>query len=572
MARPKRTPKPAAPEEPALDAVDPALLDDSAIQAELNALLPLADRDALADPLTLGMHLDPRVVSRPHLRVISEAIAGLSKGDGSRVLITTPPQVGKTNLAIWGIFWWLANNPADRVIIGSYGSLLATKRGRSIRKLVETYGYRYSLYLDRGLGAANDWKLTTGGGVRSAGIGAGITGEPADCALIDDPVKGRVEADSPTIREKAWSWWSGDLQSRLAPGAPVLLVMTRWHPSDLAGRLLEDEGTIEEGGRWKVVHMPALAVPESKAHGVPPDGLGRVPGEPLSHPRIATSARDQLLRHWEDKRRASTSRDWGALYQCDPKPVEGALIDRKILRERRIRPEDIETVAIKHAVAVDPSGGGRDTAGIVAGYLGADRRVYITHDKSKRMAVEEWSEAACLLAHETQADKIIIEVNYGAGMATRVVRAAWADLVRRGQIPEGTLPPALLTVNARKGKVLRAEPIAQQIILDSVRFADVMPELEEEWATWLPTSSDSPGRIDASAYLVYALLPIAGMQAMAGTIASAAHVSRQEAVHTGTSGMPIIPRHQGPLGGRGGAKVLQFPNRTGGGGGVYWPE
>lgn len=538
--------------------VDPSILDDAALQAELSALLPLADRDALSDPLTLAMHLDRRVVTRPHLRVISEALAGLSPTGGDRVLITTPPQIGKTELAKWGVFWWLAQHPVSRVIIGSYGTLLATKRGRSIRKLVQTYGERYGLRLETGTGAANDWMLTSGGGCRSAGVGAGITGEPASFALLDDLVKGRVEADSPTMREKTWNWWSGDLTSRLAPGAPVLLVMTRWHPDDIAGRLLADEGTIEEGGRWKVVSMPALAVPEDVQHGVYPDGLGRKPGEPLSHPRIKTTARAELVHHWEDKKRSSTSRDWGALYQCNPRPVEGALIDRKILMERRdLRPE---AVPIKHAVAIDPSGGGRDTAGIVAGFLGSDRRVYITHDLSKSMPVEEWTEIACQLAYDTDADKIIVETNYGAGMARRVIRAAWKDLVDRDNISAAALPPSLFEVNARKGKVLRAEPIAQQIILDNVRFANVMPELEEEWATWLPTSSDSPGRIDASAYLVYALLPIAGMQAMAGTMSSPAHVSRRLAVGAGASGMPIIPRASSGTG-----KVVAFdPSRRAG--------
>lgn len=521
-------------------AMDPAMLDDVALKAELDALLPLADRDALSDPLTLAMHLDPRMVSRPHLRIISDALAGLSPDGGDRILITTPPQVGKTQLAIWGIFWWLARNPTSRVIIGSYGTLLATKRGRAIRKIVQQHGHRYGLELETGTGAANDWMLTTSGGVRSAGIGAGITGEPGHFALIDDPVKGRVEADSPAIREKTWNWWSGDLTSRLAPGAPVLLVMTRWSDDDIAARLLAEEGLIEEGGRWRVVCMPAIAVAEDREHGVFPDGLGRAPGEPLSHPRIPTSDRARLLRHWEDKKRSSTPRDWGALYMGNPRPVEGALIDRDILRKRRHYSPD--ATPIKHAVAVDPSGGGRDTAGIVAGWLGNDRKVYLTHDLSGRMPTERWAEQACLLAYSTQADRMYVETNYGADMALRVVRAAWKDLIDRGEIPVGTLPPSVMPVHARKGKVLRAEPIAQQIVLDNVRFASPMPELEEEWATWMPTSTTSPGRIDASVHLIVGLLPIAGIQAIAGTVASPVGVSRRLAAGHGDSGMPVIPR------------------------------
>lgn len=542
-------PEPDEPDEPDEPGVEPHGLEDAALQAELSALLPLADKDALVDPLTLAMHLDARMVSRPHLRVIAQAIAGLSQDGGDRVLITTPPQVGKTQIAaIWGIYWWLCHNPRARVIIGSYGTLLATKRGRAVRKLVQQHGYRYGLELEQGSGAANDWHLKSGGGVRSAGVGAGITGEPGNLALIDDPVKGRVEADSPTQREKVWSWWSGDLQSRLAPGAPVLLVMTRWHDDDIAARLLSEEGTVDEGGRWRVIYMPALAVASGDAPDGLKDGLDREVGEPLTHPKIRTSDRAKLLAHWQDKRRASTARDWGALYQGDPKPVEGALVDRAILRERR----DFHTkaMAIKSAVAIDPSGGGRDTAGIIAGFLGHDRRVYLTHDLSKRMPTEEWAEVACQLAYDTNADKIIIETNYGGDMGLRVIRAAWKDLVDRGSIPPGQLPPSLHYVNARKGKVLRAEPIAQQIVIDNVRFAAPLPELEDEWATWQPTSNDSPGRLDASAYLVYGLLPIAGAQGLAGTMSSAAHISRRAAAGMGAAGMPSK------------ARVIEGPHRV----------
>jgi hypothetical protein len=531
----------AQPEEPLRPGVDPALMDNAALQAEMRALQPLTDRDALADPLTLAMHLDRRIVSRPHLRVIAQTLASLTPDGGDRILVTTPPQVGKTELAaIWGCFWWLAKYPTARVIIGSYGSLLATKRGRAIRKRVQAYGGRYGLALEQGIGAANDWALTTGGGVRSAGIGAGITGEPASVAIIDDPVKGRVEADSPAIREKTWNWWSGDLTSRLAPGAPVLLVMTRWSDDDIAARLIADEGTVDEGGRWRVVAMPAIAVAEDREHGIYPDALGRAPGEPLSHPKIATSDRASLLKHWEAKRRGSTPRDWGALYQGNPRPTEGALVDREVLRKRRHFNPDV--TPIKHSVAVDPSGGGRDTAGIVAGFLGADRRVYLTHDLTERMPTEVWAERACLLAYHTNAETLLVENNYGADMALRVVRAAWKDLTDRGEIPAGVLPPRIVAVHARKGKLLRAEPIAAQIVMDNVRFAAPLPELEEEWATWQPLSTTSPGRIDASVHLVVGLLPIAGLQVLAGSVISASGVSRRMAVNSGASGMPTIPR------------------------------
>jgi hypothetical protein len=290
-------------------------------------------------------------------------------------------------------------------------------------------------------------------------------------------------------------------------------------------------------------------VAEDREHGIFPDALGRAPGEPLSHPKIATSDRERLLRHWQDKKASSTPRDWGALYMGNPKPVEGALVAREILRRQRHYDTVVEP--IRKAVSIDPSGGGRDTAGVCAGFLGADRKVYLTHDLSGTMSSDEWAEKACQLAFDTGADRILVEKNFGGDMTTKLVRAAWADLVRAGKITPTYLPPQIIPVNAKQGKRLRAEPIAAQMVLDNVRFAGPMSEMEDEWATWQATSTTSPGRIDASVHLVVGLLPIAGIQAIAGTVASPVRVSRKAAVGHGDAGMPYIPRgRSGPGGGR----------------------
>jgi len=72
----------------------------------------------------------------------------------------------------------------------------------------------------------------------------------------------------------------------------------------------------------------------------------------------------------EDKRRSSSVRDWFSLYMCDPRPAEGALLTRELLRQRRCyETNTCDHEPIRAAVAVDPSGGGRDTAGIIGGYL-----------------------------------------------------------------------------------------------------------------------------------------------------------------------------------------------------------
>src|SRR5690606_25782729 len=121
--------------------------------------------------------------------------------------------------------------------------------------------------------------LTTGGGVKAAGVNSALTGFPGNLAIVDDPHKNRKETESKVMRDNVWSWWSSTVITRLSPGAPIVLIQTRWHEDDLAGRLLRKEGRIEDGGRWHVMNLPAIASHMD-------DPLGREPGDPLTHPLI----------------------------------------------------------------------------------------------------------------------------------------------------------------------------------------------------------------------------------------------------------------------------------------------
>jgi hypothetical protein len=464
----------------------------------------------LGDPLTLAVSLDPGVADRPHLRIIAADVTDIEAGTCEALLVTTPPQVGKSTLAVeWTAFWWLILHPTARIIIASYGDDLAVKRGKNIRTLISRYGARYGLELEFGSRSMKDFSVVTGGGVRSVGIGSGLTGHGGDLLLIDDPHKDRQEADSRVTRDAIEEWYSSTADSRLSPGARVVMILTRWHDDDLAARLVTKEGNEADGGRWRVRHMPALATAAD-------DPLGRQFGDPLPHPKIPTGDVAAAAAHWAAKRRTSTVRDWASIYQGDPQPVEGALVARELLASRRHLPPS--TGVVRAAVAVDPSGGGRDMAGVVGGFLGEDQRAYVTADRSAVMSSEAWARAACRLAAELDADRVIVETNYGGDMAVLAVRTAWVAL--RGEDTVGLfdrLPPRVVSVRARKGKLLRAEPIAQQFVEDRARLGAYLPELEEEWCSWMPDSAESPGRLDASVYLLYDLLPVPGTGVVVGS-------------------------------------------------------
>ena len=237
-------------------------------------------------------------------RLICEKLEAVERGEIKRLMVFTPPRHGKSTL-VSKMFpaWYLARNPARQIISASYGADLAADFGREVRNIVASPEYRA---LFPGLGLAADskakgrWHTSLGGSYVSAGVGSAITGRGADILNIDDPLKDREEADSEVIREKVWAWYTSTAYTRLMPGGSVVLTMTRWHQSDLAGMLLDAQQT--GGDKWDVINLPAV---NEDGSALWPEAYDR-------------AALDQI-------RATIGPRDWSALYDQDPRPMEGLL-------------------------------------------------------------------------------------------------------------------------------------------------------------------------------------------------------------------------------------------------------
>lgn len=263
-----------------------------------------------ATPGNLAQHITPNTVQTPALDIIDAELVRLMEAPDARLILTLPPQEGKSTRAA-GDFpvWALTQNPDLRIVTASYAQSLANRNGRAIRR-------RITGHPDLGLriapdnGAVGDWTLDGHtGGVLSVGIGSGLTGRPADLMVIDDPISNREQADSKVYRDRAWDWWTDVASTRLAPGAPVVLILTRWHHDDLAGRLL----AAEDGHLWRVVNIPAQCTnPDT-------DPLGRKLDE------FMTSARGRTLEQWAAVKVRVGSRTWASLYQGNPTPDVGNL-------------------------------------------------------------------------------------------------------------------------------------------------------------------------------------------------------------------------------------------------------
>ncbi len=263
---------------------------------------------ALAAALT-----DGKEAQRAHLDLIDSALVDLRDGTHDRVMIFMPPQVGKSRrVSEWGPAWLLQHRPDWRIGVASYAAELARKRGRFVRNTLTAHP-QLGLRVSHDSAAADRWDLADhAGGMRTVGVGGGLTGEPLHVAIIDDPIADRAAAQSQTVRDGIYDWYRDVLELRLQDVGGVVLMMTRWHEDDLAGRLLR-----EEADRWHVLSVPALAETED-------DPLGRQPGEPIPHPR--QSPEQYLERALRTKER--NPRTFASLLQQRPAPDEGHLLLR----------------------------------------------------------------------------------------------------------------------------------------------------------------------------------------------------------------------------------------------------
>jgi hypothetical protein len=249
-----------------------------------------------------------------HLLLIRN-LERVANGEIDRLAVFMPPGSAKsTYSSILFPPWFLARTPAASIIAASHTTELAEKWGRRVRNLVSEHGSMLRLELSSDSQAAGRWALTSGGEYYAAGVGVGIAGFRADLAVIDDPVRSREDADSQAVRDRTWDWYKTDLLTRLRPGGRVVLIQTRWHEDDLAGRILAEAAST--GEQWHILSLPAEA--ESG------DPLGRQPGEWLwddhyGYARFLTREKaTQLPRNWSalygrHRRREAISRMNGAV-------------------------------------------------------------------------------------------------------------------------------------------------------------------------------------------------------------------------------------------------------------------
>lgn len=241
--------------------------------------------------------------------IIQEA---LRKGR-ARVIIAEPPRHGKSELASrWLPTWFLDWFPEKRVILGSYGSDLASDFGRKVRDTFMNNPRTWTRVHGVSRGRSDDWLTDKNGGMRTIGVGGGITGYGGDLMLLDDAHKNWEEAMSVVKRQKVIDWFNSTFYTRAEPDASIFISQTRWHQRDLTGYLLE-----EHEDDWIEVRLPAIAEDG--------DPLGRYVGEALCSERYSVEDLERI-------KLAIGSQMFTGLYQQRPSVQEGNLIKRDWIR------------------------------------------------------------------------------------------------------------------------------------------------------------------------------------------------------------------------------------------------
>lgn len=247
-------------------------------------------------------------------RFLCEKLQRVIAGECKRLMIFTPPRHGKSELVSKRFpAWYLGRNPTGQIISASYGSDLAADFGREVRNIVAAKTFQAlfpGVYLAPDSQAKIRWHTKDGGSYVAAGVGTSITGRGADILNIDDPVKDKAEAESESIRQSTWDWYQATAYTRLMPQAAIILTMTRWHPADLAGRLLEEMKNGKD--QWEIVDLPAFA----QAH----DLLGRPPGAALWPERYDEKALGEI-------QLAIGDHNFQSLYMQNPQPHGSAFFD-----------------------------------------------------------------------------------------------------------------------------------------------------------------------------------------------------------------------------------------------------
>lgn len=287
-----------------------------------------------------------------HSRFIWDKLNTLKPGCGARMMFFLPPGSAKTtDISHHFPAHYLTKFPQYPIIGATHTDKFAEQNGRRVRGILMSDEHRVlfpDITVREDSAAAARFELTNNGMYMGFGVGATVVGRRAGGIIMDDVVAGIAAADSQTERDFVWNWWGADLSTRLVPGGWVILVMTRYHPDDIAGRLLAASQQ-KYGDKWEVISLPAIAKEN--------DPLGRKPGEALW-----PQWQNEKELHRIKNQAHMSARLWAALYQQEPYAEAGNVIRREWVKMWRSKePPECKYIIQSWDTAATPSANAQKT-------------------------------------------------------------------------------------------------------------------------------------------------------------------------------------------------------------------
>lgn len=301
--------------------------------------------------------------------VLEKAYHDVNAGKDVRIILQVPPRHGKSELAtIKFPAWVLGKTPEWPVVVASYSDELATKFGQSARDVMFSPAYQsiFETRLRADSKAKGRWMTDKGGGYMAAGAGGAFTGMGLKIGIIDDIFKNREEAASQTIRDSRWDWYRSTFYTRQEGASAIIVIGTRWHTDDLAGRLItkmkeDKEAGEEEYDKWEIVSFPAIAIEDESS---------RKKGEalwPEKYPINKLRKTENTLGPYE----------FAALYQQNPITSENQEFKPEWMRT--ISWSAVEAMNTRKFATIDPGGKEEenDYTGIVRNYINSQNKWHI---------------------------------------------------------------------------------------------------------------------------------------------------------------------------------------------------
>ncbi|HEY4756025.1 MAG TPA: terminase family protein [Ignavibacteriaceae bacterium] len=411
---------------------------------------------------------------------ICEKLNDFNRGYIKKLMVFMPPQHGKSQLTT-RLFpaYTLGVHPNKKVVVASYNATLASRFNRDIQRIIDTDLF-HDIFPKTLLNESNVVTVSESylrnseifeivgysGFLKTVGRGGALTGTPVDLGIIDDPIKDRAEAMSETIRESLWSWYQDVFETRLHNDSQQLLIQTRWHEDDLAGRLLRRDKD------WDVIVFEAIKENDF-------DYDPRKKGEALWPEKHSF---DRI-----NKVRLTSPLTFNSLYQQNPIPMDdiGIFWDKNILKRHRIK---VKPQLERIIVAIDPAttnSSTSDETGIMVQGIDNVGNGYLIEDLSGKYSPNEWATIAVNAVVRHDAVCIVAEKNQGGDMVGSIIRQHDQKI-------------RIKLVTASKGKEVRAEPIFGLYEQSKIYHVGEFPELENQMVLFNPKHNDkSPDRVDA---------------------------------------------------------------------------